>query len=136
MTDFHGDQTNKINPKWPTQKTFSKLPILKIDWCEGIFCVLCCFCTYVGQPHNHISWATSIPFTSINPRTNPWNFENWRFWKTDILKNWPFLMKISPNLYGRMDGSKFWCFTWFPENSLLCVKLRYTVYVYFENMYM
>ena len=39
-------------------------------------------------------------------------------------------MKISPNLYGRMDGSKFWCFPWFPENSLLCVILRYTVYMY------
>ena len=38
-------------------------------------------------------------------------------------------MKISPNLYGRMDGSKFWCFPWFPENSLLCVILRYTVYI-------
>ena len=38
-------------------------------------------------------------------------------------------MKISPNLYGRMDGSKFWFFPWFPENSLLCVILRYTVYV-------
>ena len=38
-------------------------------------------------------------------------------------------MKISPNLYGRMDGLKFWFFTWFPENSLLSVILRYTVYV-------
>ena len=38
------------------------------------------------------------------------------------------LIKISPNLYGRMDGSKFWCFPWFPENSLLCVILCYTVY--------
>ena len=38
-------------------------------------------------------------------------------------------MKISPNLYGRMDGLKFGCFPWFPENSLLCVILRYTVYV-------
>ena len=31
----------------------------------------------VGQPHDHIGWATSIPFASINttnPRTNPWNF--------------------------------------------------------------
>ena len=40
-------------------------------------------------------------------------------------------MKISPNLYGRMDGSKFWCFPCFPENSLLCVILRYTVYLFF-----
>ena len=38
-------------------------------------------------------------------------------------------MKISPNLYGRMDGSKFWWFPWLPENSLLCVILRYTVYI-------
>ena len=29
-----------------------------------------------------------------------------------------------------MDGSKFWCFPWFPENSLLCVILRYTVYIH------
>ena len=27
-----------------------------------------------------------------------------------------------------MGGSKFWCFPWFPENSSLCVILRYTVY--------
>ena len=27
-------------------------------------------------------------------------------------------MKISPNLYCRMDGSKFWGFPWFPESSL------------------
>ena len=38
-------------------------------------------------------------------------------------------MKTSPNLYGRMDNSKFWCFPWFSENSLLCVILRYTVYL-------
>ena len=38
-------------------------------------------------------------------------------------------MKISPNLYGRMDGSKFLCFLWYPENSLVCVILRYTVYL-------
>ena len=70
-----------------------------------------------------------------------------KFWELAILKNelflsrpfWIFffdffffffcfiIMKISPNLNGRMDGSKFWCFPWFPENSLLCVILRYTV---------
>ena len=63
--------------------------------------------------------------------------KNGHFWKTAILdffskKNIFFcfiLMKISPNLHGRMDGLKFWCFPWFPENSLLCVKLRYTVYM-------
>ena len=70
------------------------------------------------------------------------NFENWRFWKTAILKNWPFWifflhekkfslldpMKISHKLCGRMVGYQFWCFPWFPANSLLCVIYRYTVY--------
>ena len=52
------------------------------------------------------------------------------------MKNWPswiffcfFLIKISPNSYGRLDGSKFWCFLWFPVNLLLCVIKRYTVYI-------
>ena len=36
-----------------------------------------CFRPFVGQPHDHIGWASSMPFASINPtnpRTNPWNF--------------------------------------------------------------
>ena len=40
---------------------------------------IACFWAYVGQPHDHIDWATSMPFASINPtnpRTNPWNFGN------------------------------------------------------------
>ena len=72
----------------------------RIDWCKGHWCgstymvvrlsditsktgkkcilvFLGCFCTYVGQPHDHIGWATSMPFGSINPTNptpNPWNF--------------------------------------------------------------
>ena len=108
-----------------------------------------CFWAFVGQPHGHIRWATSMPFASFNPtnpRTNLRNFrekflrigdfEKWAFFESAILnfffekkiKKKFFIMKISPNLYGRMDGSKFWCFPWFPENSLLCVILRYRVY--------
>ena len=75
-----------------------------------------------------------------------WEIFAKKFWELAILKNELFLsrpfwiffskkkkkkcfipMKISPNLYGRMDGSKFLCFPWFPENSLLCVILCYTV---------
>ena len=36
-----------------------------------------CFRPYIGQPDNHIGWATSLPLASIyyiDPRTNPWNF--------------------------------------------------------------
>ena len=92
-----------------------------------------------------------MPFASCNPtnpRTNLWNFHE-KILRIGDFEKWPFLknghfgfffpkkkfffcfilMKISPNLHGRMDGLKFWCFPWFPENSLLCVILRYTVYV-------
>ena len=98
------------------------------------------FWAYVRQPHSHIGWARSMPFTSFNPtnpRTNPVNFHKkiLRIGDFDSFfskkkKNCFIPMKISPNLYGRMDGSKVWCFPWFPENSLLCVILCYTVYVY------
>ena len=50
------------------------------------------------QPHNHINWATPMPFASINstnPRTNPWNFHEkilriggagkWGFFESAIL---------------------------------------------------
>ena len=77
------------------------------------------------------------------------NIENWRSWKMRFFlgghfdfffskkkKFFCFIpMKISPNLYGRVDGSKFWCFPWFPENSLLCIKLRYTVYIQCHPFY-
>ena len=74
--------------------------VSRIDWCEGHWCgstcmvvmlsdissktgrnvffvFLGCFWAYVRQSLNHIGWATSMPFASINstnPRTNPWNF--------------------------------------------------------------
>ena len=109
-----------------------------------------CFWAFVGQPHGHIRWATSMPFASFNPtnpRTNLRNFrkkflrigdfEKWTFFESAILnfffrKNFFFLLHSHENqpkfICGRMDGSKFWCFPWFPENSLLRVILRYTVY--------
>ena len=44
-------------------------------------------------------------------------------------KNFFWKMKISQRFCGSKDGSKFWWFPWFPKNSLLCVILRYTVYM-------
>ena len=38
---------------------------------------LALFWAYVGQPDDHIGWATLMPFASIystNPKTKPWNF--------------------------------------------------------------
>ena len=65
----------------------------RIDWSEGHWCGLTymvvrlsditsktgkkCFCAYIGQPHNHTGWTTSMTFASINPtkeRTNLWYF--------------------------------------------------------------
>ena len=48
----------------------------------AFFVFLGCFSPYVGQPHGHIGWATSMafaPFNSTNPRTTPWNFQNFSF---------------------------------------------------------
>ena len=70
-----------------------------IDWCGGHWCgstfivvrlsdtssktaknaFLGCFWAYVGQSQDHISWATPMPFVSINstnPKTNAWNFHD------------------------------------------------------------
>ena len=69
------------------------------------------------------------------------NFENWWFWKLTLFDSailefflqffFSFLcfipMKISHKLCDRIDGNQFWCFLWFPGNSLLCVILCYTL---------
>ena len=58
------------------------------------------------------------------------DLEDVSFFESAILNFFCYIpMKISPNLHGRMDGSKFRCFPWFPKNSLLCIISRYTVYV-------
>ena len=78
----------KKNSKWQTQKNnvFQNRQFSKnfcenfMDWTWNAFFVfLGCFCPYVGQPHNRIDWATSMPFALFaaiiptNARTNPWN---------------------------------------------------------------
>ena len=41
--------------------------------------------------------------------------------------------EMQASLPCRMNGTQFWCFPWFPANSLLCIILRYTVYNYEIN---
>ena len=125
---------------------FSKFHRLVLDWFE----LFGCFWAYVGQPHGHIGWATSMPFASINLTKVTQGpiceiFAKF-FWELVVLNIsvllsrpfWIFFsrfffcfipIKISTNSYGTMDGSEFWCFPWFPENSLLCVIWCYTVYL-------
>ena len=47
-----------------------------------------------------------------------------------IFEKWPFWIFL---LHSHENQSKFTCFPWFPENSLLCVKLRYTVYTLWKE---
>ena len=52
-----------------------------------------CFWAHVRQPHDHISWATPMPFpsiNSINPKTNPWNFHE-KILRIGGAGKWPFL---------------------------------------------
>ena len=72
-------------------------------------CFSGCFCAYVGQPHDHIGWAISMPFASINltiQRINLWNFrekisrigdfEKWPFWK---IGHFEFFLKKKNNFF-------------------------------------
>ena len=68
-----------------------------------------CFRAYVRQPHDHISWATPMPFASINstkPRTNPWNFHK-KYWELAELENEVFLSRPLWNFFFKKI---FFCF--------------------------
>ena len=95
-----------------------------------------CFWAYVGQPHSHIHWATSMPFTAINstnPRTNPWNFHEkilriggagkWEFFEAAILNFlsrpfWIFFCFISVKNPALLYEVPFFSALWmvFPES--------------------
>ena len=97
-----------------------------------------CFRAYVGQPHCHIRWTTSMPFASCNPtklRTNLWNFhekisrigdfEKWPFFESAILifffkkKNcFCFIpMKISHKLCITLNGTQLLWLCWFTAQN-------------------
>ena len=81
------------------------------------------FWAYVGQPQNHIGWATSMPFASINPtnpRTYPWNFHKkiLRIGRVEKLSFFCFIpMKISHKLCVRIDGTQFLLLWWFTAQN-------------------
>ena len=101
-----------------------------------------CFRPYVGQPHGHIGWVTSMLFASINftnPRTHPAQFRK-KILRIDRLAKWGFLsrqfwifffgfffgfffllnpMKSSQRFLDSKDGSKFWWLPWFPAHEVL-----------------
>ena len=99
------------------------------------FVFLGCFWAYVGQPHDHISWAKPMPFASINstyPRTNPWNFHK-KILRIGGAGKWPFfrqpfwfffLIKKQTNLLHLIEKTKgfhmryhfFLYYRWFLQN--------------------
>ena len=117
-----------------------------------IFCVFRLFlslCQTISQPYR-LSYINGLRINqSYQPKDRSVKFSQKNFPELAILRNCAFEKsailsfflqkkknffllhsnKISANLYGRMDGLKFWCFPWFPGNFLLCVIKRYTVYV-------
>ena len=130
--------------------------VSRIDWSQGHWCgstykvvrmsvissktgknvFLGCFWAYVGQPHDHTSWATPMPFASINPtnpRTNPWNFHEkilriggpgkWGFFEAAILNFlsrtfWNFFCFISLKNPALLYEVSFFSALWmvFPES--------------------
>ena len=103
----------------------------RTNWCEGywysstykvvrlsditsktdkkcFFWVFWLFLTYVGQPHNHLSWAVPMAFASINsanPRTNPWEFHE-KILRIGGAEKWAFFEAAILNFLGR----PFWIF--------------------------
>ena len=108
---------------------------------NAFFVFLGHFCAYFRQSHDHKGWATSMPFTTINPtkpRTNPWIF--WKkilriggienpilesFLQKKILCFIP--MKIRQSVLSSKDGSKFWWLPWPSAQNNSCVNICNTV---------
>ena len=60
-----------------------------------------CFWAFVGQPHSHIRWATSMPFASFNPtnpRTNLRNFRE-KILKIGVFEKWAFFDSAILNFF-------------------------------------
>ena len=107
-----------------------------------------CFRPYVGQPDDHIGWATSMPFASIyptNPRTNPWNFpkkmlriggvENLSFW-VGHLELWTTLYVLYSDLKCLgCNGihSSFFALKlkWFHSGARVCLKSHQNLSLWF-----
>ena len=97
------------------------------------------FWAYVGQPHDHIGWAQSMPFASINPtnlRTSLWNFHK-KNWELTELKNdlflsrpfWIFFFKKKKNFFWKknfkMADSKKVSFSTTPKSWAITAKISW-----------
>ena len=124
---------------------------------NAFFVLFACFRPYVGQPDDHISWVTLMPFTSIyptGPRTNPAqfcknilridSFEKHVVFESAILKYFfqkeIFFCSIPWKTVKCFwvlckDGSKIWWLPWFPANEVLGQHLCTGLYVLLIKMF-
>ena len=69
------------------------------------------------------------------------DFEKRPFWKNSHFFSkekenaWSPWKSVSNYLCDRMDGTQFWCFRWFPANSLLCIICIIQCWVYLVVYY-
>ena len=73
-----------------------------------------CFWAFVGQPHGHIRWATSMPFASFNPtnpRTNLRNFRE-KILRIGDFEKWAFFESAILNFFFRKKNFFFASFPW------------------------
>ena len=106
--------------EWSKKKYFFSEKKIQNGKLKNAFSVLFgCFRAFVGQPHGHILWATSMPFASFNP-TNPrthlrnfrekflriGDFEKWAFFESAIL-NFFFEKKKKKLLHSHENQPKF-----------------------------
>ena len=76
---------------------------------------LACFRAYIGKPHSHICWATSMPFTSFNPTNPGTNLRNFRekFLRIGDFDKWAFFESAILNFFFLI----FFFFASFPWKS-------------------
>ena len=72
------------------------------------------FWAYVGQPHDHIGWAKSMPFASINPtnpRTHPAQFGK-KILRIGGYGKWPFFESAILIFFFQKKNFFFASFLW------------------------
>ena len=73
-----------------------------------------CFWAFVGQPHGHIHWATSMPFASFNPTSPRTNLRNFceKILRIGDFEKWAFFESAILNFFFRKKKKKIASFPW------------------------
>ena len=92
-----------------------------------------CFLAFVGQPHGHIRWATSMPFASFNstnPRTNLRNFRE-KILRIGGFEKWDFFESAILNFFFEKKKIFFASFSWKSVQSYMVEWMGWNFDVFF-----